>query len=439
LVNGPGVQVRLGHQIGEKMRTKTERRLVGILGAGLLALAAGACSSSKSGNTASSATSTSVDLAALGTVHRASGTPIKVGFIYNGQTQTLDDRPQFAMAKATAAYANEYLGGVAGHPVQLLGCTDNLTPAGATNCANQMLAAKVPVVLASEPAQPAPVIKALSAAKVPYLVYQGADASLIANPYASIMTNPLAILAAPIKLAKENGVSKVALIYADVPAAAQVTIIGKPMFKKNGLELITTPVPLGTPDMTPQIQSALSAGAKQFVVVGTNAFCVSALKGLKTLGYTGKTVTNLNCLDSAAGKSISGGQPGVVVASTESLDASSSEAVLFQAVGAKFAPGTPASDAGEASSGYAVTMGFIRAMKDLAPADTTPAGIAAELKAMQPQTMPLLAGQTFQCNRKASSLLPSVCSNGAALITLTPTGAVAKTESFDAAAYLKVS
>jgi branched-chain amino acid transport system substrate-binding protein len=426
------------HQIGEQMRAKSGSRAVAVIAVGLLALAASACSSSSSGHT-SAGTSTTLDQAALGSLNKATGTPIKVGLIYAGQTQTLDDRPQWAMAKATAAYANEYLGGIAGHPVQLVGCSDGLTPAGSTDCANQMVAAKVAVVLASEPAQPASAIKVLAAAQVPYFVYQGADASLIANPYASIMTNPLIILAAPIKVAKEDGVSKVALIYADVPAAAQITIIGKPMFKSNGLDLITAPVPLGTPDMTPQIQSALSAGAKQFVVVGTNDFCVSALKGLKTLGFDGKTVTNLNCLDSAAGRSISGGVPGVILASTESLDASNSEVVLYHAVGAKFAPGTAATDAGLASSGYAVTMGFIRAMKDLAPGDATAAGVKSELTAMAPQAMPLLAGQTFQCNRKASSLLPAVCSNGGALITLTPTGGVAKTESFDASAYLRTS
>jgi branched-chain amino acid transport system substrate-binding protein len=421
------------------MRRKPERGLVAVVVVSLIALMGSACSSSSSNSTATNGTTgTTVNPAVLGSVNKATGTPVKVGFIYDGQTQTLDDRAQFTLAKATADYANEYLGGVAGHPVHLVGCTDNLTPSGATDCANQLLAAKVAVVLESEPAQPASVMKVLSAAHVTYFVYQGADASLVANTYATVMTNPLAILAAPVKLAKEDAVTKVAMLYADVPAAAQITVIGQPVFKNNGLDLITTAVPLGTPDMTPQIQAALSSGAKEFVVVGTNAFCVSALKGLKTLGFTGKTVTNLNCIATDAGKSI-GGMANVVVASTESLDASNADVTLFHAIGAKYAPGTPATDAGEASSGYAVTMGFVRAMKDLAPSDVTPAAVTAELVAMQPQTMPLLAGQTFQCNRKASTLLSSVCSNGAALVSLTPTGEIAKSESFDASAYLKLS
>jgi hypothetical protein len=51
--------------------------------------------------------------------------------------------------------------------------------------------------------------------------------------------------------------------------------------------------------------------------------------------------------------------------------------------------------------------------------------------------MPLLSGQTFQCDRQQSTLTPAVCSNGAALIQLSSTGKVVKSETFDASPYLK--
>jgi branched-chain amino acid transport system substrate-binding protein len=420
------------------MTYRTPRACLGVAVIAALALLGAACGSSKSGGGASGgATATTAITVALGTPKPASGAPLKIGYIYAGQTQTVDDRPELVMAQATVKYVNEYLGGVAGRPIQLVTCVDATTPAGATDCANQMLAAKVPVVLQSEPAQPASTLKVLQPAGVTYFNWEGADASVLTSTDSNVIGNPLVLLAAPIKLAQGTGVTKVDLVYTDVPAAASLKIIGAPLYKQNGMTLISTAVPLGTPDLTPQIQAALSSGAKGFLIAGDNSLCINTLKALKTLGFSGNTVSNMNCLASDAGKSVPGGMNGVYVAGIESPLPSDPDVALYHAIGAKYAPGTPATDDGLASAGYAIVMSFARAMKDLAPGDVTSAGVAAAFKAMSPQTMPLLAGQTFQCNRQASTLTPAVCSNGAALVQLTATGGVAKSITFDATPYLK--
>ena len=55
---------------------------------------------------------------------------------------------------------------------------------------------------------------------------------------------------------------------------------------------------------------------------------------------------------------------------------------------------------------------------------------------MSPQPMPLLAGQTFQCNGKSSTLLTSICSTGVSLATLDAKGNVTKSENIDAYKYI---
>jgi len=42
-------------------------------------------------------------------------------------------------AEATAKYANDYLGGVGGHPIQIVRCADKADGASATACANQFV------------------------------------------------------------------------------------------------------------------------------------------------------------------------------------------------------------------------------------------------------------------------------------------------------------
>jgi branched-chain amino acid transport system substrate-binding protein len=413
------------------------RVLVG--GALLAALVGTACSSSGSSGSSAGSTSTSApNEALLGPINRATGAPLKIGFIDPGTTATSDSHNEIAMAKATVQYVNEHLGGVAGRPIALVLCGDNTTPSGSTDCANQMLAAKVPVVLEAEPAQPAPILQLLAPAKVPFMTWAGADATLLTSPDAFVMGNPLTLLAAPVKVGQTNGTKKIAMVYVNVPAAAQLPILAKPMYKKFGIDLLTSAVPLGAPDVTPQIQAEISSGADEFLVIGDDSLCINSLKALKTLGFKGTVFSNDNCLKTSVAKALPGGFDGLIHPSVAATTDADPEVKLYHAVAAKYAPGVPADD-GTAPQQYTVIIGFVRAMKDLKPGDTTAAGITTALLTMSPQPMPLLGGQTFQCDRKKSPLTPAVCSNGSALEFLDAHGNVTKLEAFDATPYMKLS
>jgi branched-chain amino acid transport system substrate-binding protein len=415
---------------------KARRWRVFVGGALLAALIASGCSSSSTkGSSPGSTAAPAADLALLGPAKPATGTPLKIGYIYAGQAQNVDNTNEIKIAQATAKYINDHLAGIAGRPVELVTCEDHLTPAGSTDCANQMLAAKVPVVLAGEPAAGASIVKVLEPAKVPFFIDTGADASVVSADVTTL-ANPVIVAAGPIKIAKDAGVKKVANLIVDVPAASQAKSIGDPLFKKAGLDASWTPVPLGTPDVTPQVQAAISDGAQQFVIIGDVSLCVNALKALKTLAFTGTVSSNINCLTDPSASAIPGGFDGLMVPATQQLDNSEPDYNLLQAIAAKYAPGTPTTDQGQASYGFATVMGLARAMKNLQPSNATPAGIAAAFQAMQPQPQPLLSSRDFQCNRKAYALLPSVCSNNAVLETINSSGHVTKAEPFDATPYL---
>ena len=420
------------------MRPRTAHVHLGAALLAVVALVAVACSSGSSSGTAAG---TTVDAAAnsklLGPANAATGEPLKVGYVTAGETQAIDTRPDLAMAQATVKYVNQHLGGVAGRPLELVTCMDQTTPAGATACANQMLAAKVPIVLQAEPANPAAGLKIYEPAKIPYFTWAAADATLLESADASTIGNPLTILAAPIKLAKDDGVSKVAMIYTDVPAAAALKGIATPLYKNEGVGLVPAAVPLGTPDLTPQVQAALSSGAKEFLVVGDNSLCLNTLKALKTLGFSGKVISNMNCLAGSGSSAVPGGFNGLVLSNTWTPDPHNADVALYRAVAATYAPNLQA-EVGIAEAGYAMIMGFARAMKALQPSDATSAGMAAQLKMMAPATMPLLSGETFQCNRQVDTLLPAVCSNGSALVFLDAHGGVTRSETFDAGPYLKL-
>jgi ABC-type branched-subunit amino acid transport system substrate-binding protein len=412
-----------------------------VFGIAIVAILATACSSSTSkgspGASSPTPTTGATNAAVLGTPKAASGQPIKVGFIGAGKASAIDNSNELVIASATAKYVNDYLGGIAGRPLQLITCADLATPSGATDCANKLLSDHVVAVLSSQQANPAAVMAVLKPANVPYVPWIGADPSVLTSAAAFTITNPLTGFAGPIKIAHEDGVKKVAIVSVDVPAAKALPTFAKPLFAKAGIDLTTTFVPLGTPDLTPQIQAALSSGAKEFYTAGDISLCTNTLKALKTLGFTGKVVSNQDCLLDPSASSI-GGFNGLIFDNVYSINPKEHDFELASAIAAKYAPGTSvtAANTGNVLGGFAGVIEFARAMASLKPANVSSAGVSAALKSMSPQPMPLLQGQTFQCNGKASTLLTSVCSSGVSLATLDSQGNVTKSENFDAYKYI---
>lgn len=407
------------------------RRVVaaGAVASSLALLAAGCTEDTADDDTQSTTTAAEVDLSILGEKNPASGDPIQVGFIYSGETAAIDTTPEYEGAKATVEYVNEYMGGIGGRPLELLVCTDLLTPAGATDCGNEMVAAGVPIVLQSQPINPVQITELLEPAAIPYFTAQGFDPSILMSDMAFALGNPFTIVGAPVTAAKAAGATKTAMVYIDLPATATFTAFAKPVFEANDIELISTAIAPGTPDVNPQIQAALSDGAEQFMVVGDSTLCINTLKALKTLGFDGSILVNFQCIGGLA-EAVPGGIEGVQVGTTQSGSSDDADVQLYDAIMAHYAPDTQAHGL-TAESGYAIVMGFARATHKLDGAAATSADFVAAIKAMDPQPLPLFAEGTFQCNGTAAPLTKAVCASSALIETLNADGTVKSSEQFD--------
>src|SRR5262245_56331457 len=99
---------------GGSMASKPWRVFVGA--ALLFGLVATRCSSSSSSSASSpdSTAAPAADLALLGPQKPATGTPLKIGYIYAGQAQNIDNTNEINIAQATVKYLNEHLAGIAG-------------------------------------------------------------------------------------------------------------------------------------------------------------------------------------------------------------------------------------------------------------------------------------------------------------------------------------
>ena len=120
-----------------------------------------------------SAATASVKAAAspLGAPKKATGSLVTLGFVSDGKSDAIDNTPEIKAAQAAVSYANDYLGGLAGHKLALNVCETKQTPSGATDCATNMVQAKVPIVITPVSGQSGTIYDGIKAAGIPYLQY----------------------------------------------------------------------------------------------------------------------------------------------------------------------------------------------------------------------------------------------------------------------------
>jgi branched-chain amino acid transport system substrate-binding protein len=390
-----------------------------ILAVALLAVVTG-CSSKSSSSTSAGTTPTTANAAALGTPNKATGTPIRVGFVSDGKTTTLDSTSQIEAAKAATEYVNAYLGGVNGHQLVLDICNDQGTPSGTTTCGTQMLHDKVAAVLVSSIANDQTLFDSLNGT-IPYMTYTAASENILLKPGGYVLTNPVGLIGAPALIAQSKGIKKAADVIIDVPAATgPITAIAKPLYQKANVSLDIVPISPSVADQTPELQQVISGGAGLITVTGDEPFITKSLKALKELDFKGPIVIGTT-LSSTAIKSIPGGVAGVTLLTSNTTDPSNSGVQTFNAVMAKYAPGTEL-DA-YTPWGYAVVVSFQKALEGVTPNPTDATSINKALSSMPKAVVaPLGDGATFQCGAKLVPITPNACTVTALQATLDKAG-----------------
>jgi branched-chain amino acid transport system substrate-binding protein len=314
-----------------------------VASAGVLAAGCGSSDSGSSSSTSSgsSSTSSSASAGALGTPKKATGSPYVFGMINDESSQvTFPEARQGGLA--AAQYVNNYLGGINGHPIKIVSCIGDASPATGARCANQLVS-KHPVAIIGA-------ADIGSVAAVP--VYGKADLAYIGGiPFTPVEQNaPNAIIFTSVSLgdnaamsyyaAKTLGVKKAAVLYTNDSQGklAGLGVIPSVMKAAGVSDVKTIGVPPATPDPTSQAAAAIQ-GNPDAVYVDLPNGCGNMLKALKTLGYKGKLMGIDPCTDPRVIKSAAGGAEGFYYASPFVLQSGTSkDAKIFQAAMQKYAP-----------------------------------------------------------------------------------------------------
>jgi branched-chain amino acid transport system substrate-binding protein len=346
----------------------------------------------------------------------ATGTPIKIGLINPEGGPAISQPSNREAAEAVVQYANANLGGIAGHPIELVPCASKEDPASNRDCANQMVEAGVTAVVVTTTGHGDAMAPIITKAGIPYMAPSAASSAELMSPNSYALTGGFpGTLKSMASYAAENGYKKVTTFVTDTGSVVPTTkALGGPAFEAAGVELQVIPIPLGTPDATPQVSSGISGDVQGVAVVGDSTMCTSVLKSLGTLGATQDKMLIQPCLDPATIEAVGDALEGAHVFTTADLNSDNEEAVLYRSVMQKYSPDT--NTAGYTYTGYQGLLGLVRATQGLT-GDPTPASVNAAIKSAKNVALPAGNDITFTCDGSAVPNLPAIC--GSELVTVT--------------------
>jgi branched-chain amino acid transport system substrate-binding protein len=410
------------------------RRLMLPLGV-LLALTACSSQSTSGSDSASTPATAQADKALLtpsGGKHTASGTPVKVGLI-NDEGGTAESWPEIRIGtQAAVAYGNQYLGGIAGRPVQLDICESKGTSASSAACANQMIADHVVAVLHGIDSNSGATAQTLMNAGIPVISTAPASSQEELGTLSFSLTGgATAFIAAMGQWMAQQHYKSSVFFAENAPGGAALWTSAIGFLQKLGIPTKLVLVAPGTADLTPQMDAALEQHPDFYWMSGDSGTCLSFLRAYRAAGSPGRfgLIGQCSVPQVLSAVSIVGAiEPGYALPL-----GSGYESRLYRAVLAAYAPGTD--PGGTADVGYTMGLGLIRALYGLSGAVTTKT-VTAELRAAKNVPLPASSGVTFTCNGQQVPPFPAPCSDTVLMTQLNAQGNASLLETIAHAASL---
>jgi branched-chain amino acid transport system substrate-binding protein len=369
----------------------------------LVSACGGDSSSPNAGSSSTSSSATASNDALLGSAAPATGSTIRIGLI-NGEQSTVGDLHEIGDAAVAAAdYANDHLGGIAGHKIEVVRCADKADGASATACGNQFVSEGVAAVVSGQPAEAQLALPAVAGAKIPWVgVSPAASTELLSDDTFFFGPGLVGVLGAMARYEKDQNKPKNTTFAVENDQLNQAfASIGTPAFNKAGDQLKVLTIPLGTADATATVTAGLQSNPDVVGIVAEDIVCDAVLRGLSAAGYTGEKMVVTPCVAKRVIDAVGNdAMANTTVFSSTDPNTDDHEAQLYRAVMARYAAGTDPT--GIAANGFLAMLSFVRAVNSVGiSGDVTPAAVTGALKASK--NVPLAAGHgaKFSCDHSA--------------------------------------
>ena len=374
--------------------------------------------------------------AALSPGQKATGTPIKVGYLNLQGGPTLSAPGFTEGAELAVSYVNGYLNGFGGHPVQLIKCYTDGTPASTTACANRLVDDKVPLVIQGVDTDTTS-DTILARAGIPYVLADGVGPADLNTPGVFSLTSQIISgLGGMAKYAQASGWKKVALLPLSTPNISQFfQRFTGPVYGKAGVQYQVTDVAPGTPDLTPQLSAAMSGHSNAIMFYGDVNTCTSFLKAVAALGVT----TPAFLVGGCANKTVLTSVPATALQNTYllspvDLSDTGADAQTFDTLLRQQDPGADPHSI-QIRIGYLPVVTLARMLSGFT-GQPTAENLTNAIRSAKNVPLPFGRGAAATCDGTVIPQLPSACSAAAVLMKVQGTDTYTFASTFNVAALL---
>ncbi|GGM47625.1 ABC transporter substrate-binding protein [Dactylosporangium sucinum] len=332
--------------------------------------------------------------------------PITVGFL-NPSGGPVPQPGTDTGVKAAVSYINGELGGINGHPLEVVSCDTDTTPERAQSCANTFVEKKVVAVMDGYNLSSSAALPALTAAQIPLVgmipfdSVTGAKAEnrvFFAAPQASFLVGALQAF-------KSDGKKSVTLALVDTPSSHQTIDNLLPVLAKTlGIDAKGIYFSATNPNFTAVASTIAQANPDVggLVASPSEAVCSALVKALRQLQYKGEIFTAA-CTDYI--KSSPAQAAGGALYSSNWLPAAAKYAPAdVQAeltLAEKYISGVSGGTPGYYAYGeFALLVNFAKAMAAAPESDLTGPGALKTLKALK--DFPTFLGPKVTCGSATS-------------------------------------
>ena len=346
-----------------------------------------------------------------GTPADPSKAPIKIGFI-NTNNGAIGALPVLSDGtNAAASFINSELGGVDGHPIEILPCETDASQARSEECAKQLASQGVIAVLGGLAISSGAAVKVLEQNNIPWIggIPLNVDEMQSKVAFQFSGGSPGAFAAFAWHAAKELKAKRVSVLYIDLPQIKfAMQDYGIALLKAYGVEVNEVPTPLTTTDWAPVVQSALSTNPEAVIVGAADFACPKVIEAIAAAGSSAQIYQVGSCADDKWLQQVGYDKVSNTLFNIEGrLDQTISnraDTEIFTAAMKKFQPSTNSQSA--ATIGFKSAMNLWDALDEIGP-DAS----AADLIDFFSNTVEHRSwdGHSYTCKTEQVPALPSLC------------------------------
>lgn len=223
---------------------------------------------------------------------KATGSPIKLGDI-----ESVADTPEFGPGEDVAAdYINSQLGGINGHPVQIVHCDEKLSPSVAATCTQQFIQAGVVGVIGYPLVWDSVQLPAIERAGIPDLtIAASAPEALACGVCHTLGGSYPSSIGAAVPYSKQIGAKSMFIITCQVPGCVNAGKFAAKLATANGIKYLgSASHPTAAPDVVTGVRKALATHPDVILLIDDPTSSAREVVAAVQGGFKGKILSNQN-------------------------------------------------------------------------------------------------------------------------------------------------